>query len=87
MTKAELWENYVKVVIRRTLLKIKNLARKRKTRIKFFRFDTPATTGNRRILTYEANGVFFGLMLQRCTHQTTDVVEVTFQVKVGEFGK
>lgn len=90
LAKRELWEGYVKVLITRVLLKIKAAAKRRKTRVKFFRFRSAPDSHNRRALIFDADGVFVVLAVMRCAHQThqdriTPVVEFTFEAQVGEF--
>lgn len=92
IAKRELWDGYVEVLIVRTLLKIKAAAKKRRTRIKFFRFNTPTTTPNRRVLVFEKDGIFAVLVAHRLVYPThkergSEVVEFTFRVVVGEFDK
>lgn len=86
----ELWEGYVKVLIRRVLLMVKNVSRNRKTRIKFFRFKTPPSSLNRKVLVYDRDGVFAVLVARRCAHQThrdrvSKVAEFSFQIEISEF--
>lgn len=87
-----LWGKYIDGVIKETLLKVKNTARERKTRVKFFRFRHPQTSLNVRSLVFDADGVFAVLTVRHCVHPThkdrgTEVAEFTFRVEIGEFDK
>jgi hypothetical protein len=91
MPKKEVWE-YVNTMIRRLIIKAKSAAKEKGGKFRFYRFSLPNSTMNRRVITYEKNGVFVAMIAQRRIERVNksrpdigqDIINFTFQVKIGE---
>lgn len=68
MTKREIWDSYIFQIVRRVVIEARRLENNIGRKLVFRRFAVPAETASRRVLTFDQNGVFIGLVLFRTDH-------------------
>lgn len=88
MTKRELWDNYVKEIERRLVLRAKRFIKRSGRELRFFKPKLPASTPNRRVVVFDKHGVFVAMIAQRKVLEYNfgrtrqEVAEITFVVEI-----
>jgi len=93
MSKREIWDTYANEIIRKMILRVKRFERKFGVKLRFFRFRTDTTTMNRKVMTFDKDGVFVVLCVKRIVHRFhinhpeigTEVADFHFQAEIGEY--
>jgi len=93
MTRREFWDRYANEIVRRIVFQVKRMETQLGRKLEFKRFDLPAETLRRKVLSYDSNGIFIGMIAHRTnitigvltpdTVRTQDVVDITFRAVIG----